>query len=383
MEQLLVAYNQKLLYLVTALKNRTAPDSHKLQGVDLNHILSQTAPDSEKLGGMTLAQILSTVDGNIDESFLATKAEMELLTQTLTGSFQDGLWGLGGGHVLNFEEVSSNPITTGANVTAIGSDAGSRWWVGIIDSGAPAFYRTVDNGINWYALSAPGDYIRSIAYGDGVLGVASGTQVFKSTDYGSSFQSVETFPSNVKKIVTDKNGVWTVVTSNAIYVNTDNLDTGFTQINPAITSAVADVAIHSTGSIYLLTTTKLFMTPDQGDDWMEVTLPISGGYTRLNVAPSNTVMVVNDDGELARFKTTNGSWEVKAHTKPTKLLQVDHHGMWVQVTPTNEIYRSIDDGRNWSKLHHFEVSSNINSIYYSANGWMLGGDDALLKKSID
>ncbi len=201
-------------------------------------------------------------------------------------------------------------------------------------SNLPAF-RSTDGGATWSPLSYPpaasGDWLWGIAVSstdaDTILEVTMNGVVFRSTDGGASFTQVSTLPSGVAwispmSVASSPDGSVYVAVAQNVYKSTD-FGTTWTEANgipewqgmgPIAVSA-SDPSVVYAGTMWL--SPGIYKTTDAGTTWNQVTsAAIIFSLPLLAVAPSNPDLVYGASGNQVVVSTDGGTTWSSAASLP-------------------------------------------------------------------
>lgn len=238
--------------------------------------------------------------------------------------------------------------TINSTWTAIDTDGNGLWFAlaGGSSGGAGRFYKSIDNGETWSAVSIPTvlSFIDIKTDGSGVwVAVSSSAQYYRSIDNGETWELI-TGPTNMSfhQITTNKNGVW-IGTHNIanstkrLYKSVDNCET-FSVVEPPLITDWRSISTDEKG-LWICSSTnatnqnKLLKSYDDGETWVveEMSDYISGTF------------ITND---------RNGTWLISS--------QLD-----------NKFMRSLDNGNTWELIippdgfHSRAISTNENGVWCS------------------
>ena len=247
-------------------------------------------------------------------------------------------------------------------------------------------YYTVDGGLHWTGVSAPGDStMGSIFFTDVLNGwsVALNGQIFRSTDGGKSWTLKATVAGfNLQMIqFFDALEGW-VIGGDAFY-HTVNGGQNWTKISvPAGTWSYGARFFDRLHGVAVGEAGNILRTVDGGTTWQ--TIQPQGSSQRLwdvEYSGPNTVFLAGDNGVISRSINGGASWDSiqsGAAGVTHDFDAVDARHAWAG-QDAGEIAYTINGGRQWLRatVQGFDVFGNIMAVSFAdtSRGWAGGGND--------
>ncbi len=282
----------------------------------------------------------------------------------------------------NWTQLNSGTVSHSLQCITI--DDSNNLFVGTYYDG---IVRSTDAGASWETLHS-GMYLTNIkslvADSSGnIYAVVNGKGVYKSTDEGNSWDLVNIkdslFNESILSISTiPSGGLIADATIGGPYITTDYTswspftDPSFTG-NPFIT-----VAASANGYFYGGTSSgKIFRSSSSTPNWSDITDTLSTSYIyKIGIESSGEVFVISDMGVLR--STDNGdSWKYVNGIPAT-------YNFSIVFNPDGDIfvgggggeggvYRSTDDGINWTNYQDGLTNTGILSLALNYNGSIYAG----------
>lgn len=95
------------------------------------------------------------------------------------------------------------------------------------------------------------------------------------------------------------------------------------------------------------------------------------------------IVAVDVDGVHHRYSPVNVAWQTLDYINKLKELKVDNQNLWVEITITNLVRRSVDNGRFWGTVPTTPDAVELFGLGSSATGWIVGGAGGNVYLSID
>lgn len=353
--------------------------------------------------GPTVFKVYSILIHTNGDIFLGTSKEGRIYRSTDDGN--------------NWTQVYSSPlaglITNCFTSTANGS---------ILAGTDVSVLKSTDNGDTWNPTLTSQTVRQLLKAENGEMVAGTSTGIFKSIDNGDTWNSSNSGLTNTNIKVLNKNSlgvIFCVTINNKVFKSTDNANTWVEAGN--IASTAYCVTSNSSNELYAGTSSGLYKSIDNGSTWVEDSLDNKlvrvlhfnnldkmfvgtdwfgmyryqqGGthYETINNGLTNTfinAMTFNIDGDL--FCATNSNkfyktsslgttWidisdEVSVAMSPSKIVSLITlpNGVMIAGTVSQGIFRSVDDGNNWTQVLNGFTTFNIYCLAIDKTGNLLAG----------
>ncbi|MFH0992668.1 MAG: LamG-like jellyroll fold domain-containing protein, partial [bacterium] len=331
--------------------------------------------------GITWTQVNTGFPGNMSIQSLAIHTNGYLFAGMREGVFRStdngGHWTQVGAGLLNgtFYSVAVNSSGT----IFAGSDSGR-------------VFRSQDDGDSWVKVRTGTvyDYVNSTAFNSsGHLFIGSGNYgVSRSTDNGDTWTQINTglTLTNVTSLAFNSSGVLFASTASGavggIFRSTDNGEHWTTTSTGLASPLTFDLLVNSSGTIYAGTSGGIFRSTDNADNWTEVPLKATVVYATVTTPNGHLFAGVYGDG-VARSTDGGGSW-YHANTGLNQLYteamgtNADGH---VFAGSQSGIFRSTDEGATWTQAT-LNLSSGqwpwVFAFAAKSNGYLFAGGQVFL-----
>lgn len=237
--------------------------------------------------------------------------------------------------------------------------------------------RSTDGGMTWDSVSTglPDEAVYSaMLFDDGTILI--GTRgAYRSENNGNTwvFSSDGMIAGDVHEVTINDEGtvfavsdkVWRTVDDGQNWVSiSDNLDI----------TEVIEMETDMAGQLYLLVNpydTRLYKSADDGDSWIQLTLP-DQGFSDIDFQPSGDLYAAsNYNGGLYRSTDGGISWSLAGFPNTGfQSVYIDPQGVMLVCDENNPatIYRSDDNGNSWAPVYTINTYGYAGVTDYATDG---------------
>lgn len=286
--------------------------------------------------------------------------------------------------------ASWSPIVTGATYKiAAGATVSTSGTILLVEGSD--VYRSTDDGSSWSKVSSMVNTGRVVFTSNGTTFFAcripgfGSAEILRSTDNGATWipaQSGLPTSAGLYALVTNQNGhVFAGSTFNGVYRSTDN-GSSWTQINSGLTAfgstMVLSIVASTNSTLFIGTSAGIYRSTNNGDSWSSSNSGIPSGISAsaLGVAPNGTIVAAMSDGSIYRSTTSGNGW-TKVGNPPgpggfwnVAFLQT---GELFATTDQRGVFRSTDDGTTWQAANSGLRGFVITSLGIAPDGSILAG----------
>lgn len=304
---------------------------------------------------------------------ISTKADQETLdlnidtiSTTLVTNFNEITWYLDGKSIFKPELISGHPDRMLDTVMDVSLSSTGIFVLYAASDDTRYLYMYRDDTWTLIDLPVATGLIVTLDVSDSVIVVTTDTsEVFKTNDSGVTWSVAQTLSGNVVHLdnYTDR---WIFATTTDVYISVDGMD------NLSIATAtdmtnIKSVEITDT-IIVLLSDTEIKVSSDDGLTWTPTTVGLDTPYRDLAMYGADTIMAINEVGEISVLKNTVGTWTVLPGVDVAADIHTNHQGLFLAVSADN-VFKSYDKGDNWVEVFAGDV--DITGVKTSTYGWIL------------
>lgn len=246
-----------------------------------------------------------------------------------------------------------------------------------------AIFRSLDGGLSWTTvLSIPvGDYVEGVAFADANVGIAVGSQVWRTTDGGATWSVVSVPPatlpagSGLIRPAYAGNNVFVAVADSGTFLRSTDRGLTWTRITTAGTDYLNGIAFGGSGFGVAIQQSQagVLHTSDYGATWSVVPLdPAIDGATGVGFADANTVVVMGLHGAVTRSTDGGSTWTAADYSLAAG-QQVWHvrfadASFGLAVGEYGAVARTFDGGATWTRVAGGRLDDSIQKIITSPDG---------------
>lgn len=242
-----------------------------------------------------------------------------------------------------------------------------------------------DTAMNWNQLALPGTKIKQVLIpNQGCFLCFSDSVILRSFDYGLTWDQHSLPGIEPHKVVMDSSGSIYVLYKSSIngIFRSDNLGISWTSIISNL--YISDIAVTGKQEIGISTSRGVFITPDQGESWINI------GFE------DNWFMAIGTDfigniltGSLQdafRYSRLTGEWqEINYGLNSLRIWAIGFgKDNTVIASGSNKLFRSPDGGNSWFTVYNTPNDEELRgAIVTNASGLMFTTVYDNLLKSVD
>ena len=294
-------------------------------------------------------------------------------------------------NVLLFAQVDfhwQNPKPTGQHLTSIFFTSNDT---GFVCGAYGEILKTTNAGNAWTHANIPQkNYLFSIQFSktNHSLGICAGTNglILRTTDAGSSWQTLSRITSEtLLKVTFAENGsIFICGTGGVIMRSTDN-GQNFTILSSGIADVITSINFPNAQTGYAVAQGTLIYTSNAGETWSKKKLNYpSDLYSVLFI--NEKIGWISGAGSLLLRTTDGGATFTQIKTETfDELVDIQFADADTgYILGSQVLIKTIDGGKNWSRVYHFSFGSSSKSLCQLDNKTiMVCGVDGIIEKSID
>ena len=237
-----------------------------------------------------------------------------------------------------------------------------------ITCGGLGIYKSSDIGNSWLAFNNginASPYIFKIEYtsSDILIAIDNNHGIFKSTDNGNSWNAansgfnINSYPSGLTS--NSSGDIFISTYGYGIYRSTDNGNTWNLITGDLTDLYVFDIAVNSSGDLFLATFSDLFKSTNDGTNWNNITTGASGGDLYCVLNDSDNIWVGTYHSGIAKSRDTGSTWVIYTNGISSTFIRSllnDGSGNLFVATPGLGVYKSSNNGGSWNKINIDDAS---------------------------
>ena len=247
-----------------------------------------------------------------------------------------------------------------------------------------------NNGVNWNIKysGTNNEGIRNLLYSDSTLIIEKyNDSCFLSNNLGATWNAIDTSIYNIKSFVSLNNNMFLLTNNNKLF-KSSNLGINWMNISdslPMSNMPIYSIISHN-GNLFAINSFLgggVFKSINYGLNWTLI-LPIDTfGYNNLS-SYGNTIYAVTYSNERYFFSNDNGNTWIKRYTGiPTSsyinnIIKVNNT---LFVGTRKGVYKSLNNGINWSKCDYGISKYNANKYGKSGNKCFVFGSGGFFKSN--
>lgn len=225
------------------------------------------------------------------------------------------------------------------------------------------------------------------AYGDTTDKVLVGTKngLFISTDNGENWNSINSNFRN-KTVISIKNfnSFIYIISDYTSIVKLSNDGLQADTIYYSLQQRPRSLEITESGKLLMSTNNNIYKSTDDGGTWVSLKDSTMSLYIPKNICSKGDSTIFFSDGNNRIYRSLNagGDWELisgSLPSQPTTVLYLDPDGILYAAITDNKIYKSEDDGENWTSIDNNNFYSNIHSLFIKDNYFYAGNDQGIFR----
>jgi hypothetical protein len=172
----------------------------------------------------------------------------------------------------------------------------------------------------------------------------------------NAWNQVTDYPDvNILSMVSDTFHKLTLMTSGFIMYKQKNNYFEWEQVNPGFLNP-SQMWICNDGTIYALALNNaLFKSNDQGNDWDKCNTQFNVNNSQVVVTPEKYIWATWNNSGLRCSRDGGLNWTIDSVGLPPDegLGDICHmsNGTWIILTQSRHSYKSLDDGKTWTKVY--------------------------------
>lgn len=242
-----------------------------------------------------------------------------------------------------------------------------------------SFIKTTDGGANWIATQPFGSQNWALHFIDENTGFAGGMRVYKTTNGGTSWDSV-TFGYNLHyyaESINFINNSTGFIAGNSVILKTTNTGTNWERVLSLNYGYFYDIQFVSNQTGYAITQGGFYKSTDEGNSWKQhnTCIVLYSNYISMNFTDTRNGWIATGDGIIIR--TTNGGESV-FHQSPYEQIPTSFYLFQNYPNPFNPIttIRYGLPNKAFIKLKIYDILGRLVKELY--NGEQEAGNHSLI-----